>query len=390
MSTRTTPPTTIAGSRSSKLTRGAAVLAQGFHLLQQQVNDLHQQQHELRAARKRLSDARRRLRNQRKHTLQFALLVVSWAQNLLKREQALEARETALREKEEAIAQREAVVASKELAALGVAQDIVALNDLEERSTPHQDWSAVDIILSDLRNQTPRSLLPLAPTTDAAQPASTPAAPDVTIAHEQGAHHTPGKDPAAHARHTEGPPGEGRPNLTLVPPVSGVQSPHAASVGSQSRPQPLLADRHQLITPQWLAQRVGNRPAIAWRLRDALGRARSEAVEQMDALLQPSYWLRIPLTPAQLEEYWFWYDRYAEAVLALVALDAWIAALRLQKKGYDVLWPGTWADEVVVQAPLERAEWRIPASDLVLFDLPMQRSAALTQAFVSSAARRAA
>ena len=145
-----------------------------------------------------------------------------------------------------------------------------------------------------------------------------------------------------------------------------------------------------MITPGWLAQRIGNRPTIAWRLRHALGNARAEAVAQMDALLQPSYWLRMPLTPEQLREYWFWYDRYAEAVLALVALDAWIAALRLQKKGYHVVWPGTWADEVVVQASDERAEWRVSASDLVLFDLPMQRSAALAQAFASSAARRAA
>jgi hypothetical protein len=81
-STRKAPPTTIVGSRPSKRTRGAAVLAEGFHLLQQQVNDLHQQQYELRAARKRLSDARRQLRSQRKHALQFALLVVSWAQTL--------------------------------------------------------------------------------------------------------------------------------------------------------------------------------------------------------------------------------------------------------------------------------------------------------------------
>jgi hypothetical protein len=110
----------------------------------------------------------------------------------------------------------------------------------------------------------------------------------------------------------------------------------------------------------------------------------------MAALLQPSYWLCIPLTAAQLEEYWFWYDRYAEAVLALVALDAWIAALRLQKKGYDVLWPGTWADKVVVQAPLERAEWRVWASDLVLLDLPTQRNAALAQSLAAGAARRAA
>ena len=224
-------------------------MPKGFHLLQQQVNDLHQQQHELRAARKRLTGARRQLRSQRKHILQFALLAVSWAQTLLKREQALEARETALREKEEAIAKREAVVASKERAALGVAQDIVPPNDQEERSKPQQDWSAVDTILADLRNQTPRSLLPLAPATDGAQPASTPAGPDVPITHEQGAHHTPGKDTAAHAGHTDGPPGEGRPNLTLVPPVPAVQSPHAASVGSESNSQPLLAGRHQLITP---------------------------------------------------------------------------------------------------------------------------------------------
>jgi hypothetical protein len=390
MSTRKTPPTTIVGNRPSKHTRGAAVLAEGFHLLQQQVNDLHQQQHELQAARKRLTDARRQLRSQRKHALQFALLVVSWAQMLLKREQALEAREIALREKEEAIAKREAVVASTELAALGVAEDTVPPNDQEERSKPEQDWSAVDTILADLRNHPPRSLLPLAPATDGARPASSSAGRDSLITHEQGAHHTPGKDTAAHAGQTESLSAKSHPNLTLVPPVPAVQFPSAASVSSQSDSQPLLAGRHQLITPVWLAQRIGNRPAIAWRLRDALGSIRAEAVAQMDALLQPSYWLRMPLTPAQLTEYWSWFDRYAEAVLALVALDAWIAALRLQKKGYHVLWPTTWTDEVIVQAPDEQAEWRISASDLVLFDLPMQRTAALAQSFADRAARHAA
>jgi uncharacterized protein (DUF3084 family) len=185
MSTRKT--TSTVGSRPSKLTRGAAVLAEGFHLLQQQVNDLHQQQHELQGARKRLSDAQRQLRSQRKHTLQFALLAVSWAQTLLKREQALEARETALREKEEAIAKREAVVASTERAALGVAEDVVSPNDQEERSKPQQDWSAVDTILADLRTQLPCSLSPHAPATDGAQPASSPAGLDSLITHEEGA-----------------------------------------------------------------------------------------------------------------------------------------------------------------------------------------------------------
>jgi hypothetical protein len=390
MSISTRKTTTIVGSRPSKRTRGAAVLAEGFHLLQQRVNDLHQQQHELKAARKRLRDAQRQLRSQRKHTLQFALPAVSWAQTLLKREQALEARETALREKEEAIATREAAVASNELAVLGEAQDIVPPNDHEERPKPQQDWSAVDTILADLRNESSPSLRPLSPTTDRVQPDSTIAGPDFPITHDQGAHCTPGMDATAHVTQTDGPPGDGHQNLTLVPPVPVVPSPRAESLDSKSTSQSLLADRHQLITPEWLAQRIGNRPAIAWRLRDALGNARAESQEHMDALLQPSYWLRMPLTPEQLTEYWFWFDRYAEAVLALVALDAWIAALRLQKKGYYVLWPTTWFDEVVVQAPLEQAEWRIPASDLVLFDLPMQRTAALAQSFPASAARHAA
>jgi len=110
----------------------------------------------------------------------------------------------------------------------------------------------------------------------------------------------------------------------------------------------------------------------------------------MDALLQPCYWLRVPLTPSQFEEYWFCYHRYAEAVLAVVALDAWIAALRLQTRGYKVFWPGAWTDEVVVRAPVEQAEWRVSAWDLVLLDLPTQRTAALTQSFATIAARHVA